>query len=57
LRRRSNTKIVLQVIDWRATLFGLSAPTRVQVDPELSDREFAERAAELITSSREGDSL
>lgn len=42
------TKVVLQVIDRRAKLFGLNAPTRLAVGPGMSDREFAEQMAELI---------
>ncbi|MFA4052532.1 helix-turn-helix domain-containing protein [Mycobacteroides chelonae] len=41
-------KATLNVMARRAKLYGLDAPQRVQVGSELSEREFAERAAELI---------
>lgn len=45
--------IVLRVIDRRAKLLGLNAPTRLQVAPdELTAAEFATRAATLITELR-----
>ncbi len=46
-------KAALQVIDRRAKLLGLNAPTRVQVAPdEVNGTEFATRAAELIAELR-----
>lgn len=41
-------KIVLRALDSLGKLWGTNAPTRLQVGPEVSEREFAERAAELI---------
>ncbi|AFA74241.1 hypothetical protein GPOL_c32270 [Gordonia polyisoprenivorans VH2] len=46
-------RVVLGVIDRRAKLFGLNAPTAVAVGVgQITDREFAEQAAELIAGLR-----
>ncbi|WP_152528509.1 hypothetical protein [Gordonia amicalis] len=47
------TKAVLAVIDRRAKLFGLNAPTAVAIGGAvITDREFAEQAVELIAALR-----
>ena len=46
----NSARIVLGVIDRRMKLFGLVAPVRVQVGPEMTDVEFANTLSELIDS-------
>lgn len=46
-------RAVLQIIDRRARLFGLNAPTAVAIGGAvITDREFAEQAVELIAALR-----